>query len=68
MPVIMKEREKFPNRTVEPLRVRRERQSVEGAQAMKDYKYTQQAARDRMAALRLERLARQAEEKKSSPT
>jgi hypothetical protein len=68
MPVVMKERAKFPDRKIEPLNVRRDRQSIEGAQAMKDYKYTQQAARERMAALRLERLARQAEEKKSSPT
>jgi hypothetical protein len=59
MPVVMKDRLKFPDRKIEPLNVRRDRQSIEGAQAMKDYKHTRQAARERMAALRAERLARE---------
>ena len=48
----------FPDRKIEPLDVRRRRQSVEGAQAMKDYRRSQEAARERMAALKAERLAR----------
>jgi hypothetical protein len=41
---------------------RRKRQVLEASQAMKDYKHTQQAVRERMAALRDERLAREAQE------
>ena len=58
MPVVKRERTKFPNRTIEPLQVRKERQTIEAVQAMKDYRYTQQAVRERMAALRAERLAK----------
>jgi hypothetical protein len=58
MPVVMKGKATFPDRRIEPLNVRRERQSIEAVQAMKDYKHT--AARERMAALRGERLAREA--------
>jgi len=54
----MRYRADFPDRKIEPLDVRRRRQSVEGAQAMKDYRRTQEAARERMAALKPERLAR----------
>jgi hypothetical protein len=61
MPVIMRERSKFPERKLEPLDERRKRQALEGSQAMKDYKHTQQAVRERMAALRAERLARDAQ-------
>ena len=54
----MRYRADFPDRKIEPLDVRRRRQSVEGAQAMKDYRRTQEAARERMAALKVQRLAR----------
>jgi hypothetical protein len=45
-------RAEFPDRKIEPLDVRRRRQSIEGAQAMKDYRRTQEVARERMAALK----------------
>ena len=63
MPMVMRERSKFSDRKVEPLDLRRKRQVLEASQAMKDYKHTQQAVRERMAALRDERLARDAQEK-----
>jgi len=63
MPVVMRERSKFPDRKIEPLDLRRKRLVLEASQAMKDYKHTQQAVRERMAALRDERLARDAQEK-----
>jgi len=53
----MRYRTDFPDRKIEPLDVRRRRQSVEGAQAMKDYRRTQEAARKRMAAPKAARLA-----------
>ena len=59
----MRYRADFPDRKIEPLDVQRRRQSVEGAQAMKDYRRTQEAARERMAALKTERLARLGHEK-----
>jgi hypothetical protein len=62
MPVMIRERAKFPERKIEPLDQRRKRQVLEASQAMKDYKHTQQAVRERMAALRDERLAREAQE------
>ena len=63
MRVVMRERSKFPDRKIEPLDLRRKRQVLEASQAMKDYKHTQQAVRERMAALRDERLTRDAQEK-----
>jgi hypothetical protein len=60
---MMKEPEKSPNRKIEPLNIRRDRQLLESTQAMKDYKHTQQAARERMATLRQERLKREAQDK-----
>jgi hypothetical protein len=56
----MKPREKFPERQLEPLELRRRRQAIEAPKAMKDYLQAQSAARERMAALRSERLAREA--------
>jgi hypothetical protein len=47
--------------TPEPLEQRRRRQAIEGSQAMRDYKQAQQAARERLKALREERLAREAQ-------
>jgi len=66
LPVVMREKAKFRERKIEPLNVRKDRQSLEGAQAMRDYKRTQEAVRERMAALRTERLARQAQEKEGA--
>jgi hypothetical protein len=60
MPVTMKQREVYSDRKVEALAVRRRKQSIEGSQAMADYLRTQNAVRERMAALREERLAREA--------
>ena len=60
----MRYRADFPDRTIEPLDVRRRRQSVEGAQAMNDYRRIQEAARERMAVLKKERLARREDREK----
>ena len=60
MPATMKRREVFSDRKVETLAARRRKQSIEGSQAMADYRRTQNAVRERMAALREERLAREA--------
>jgi len=62
MPVVFKERARFPDRKIDPLHIRKERQSLEGVQAMKDYKHMQQAVRERMAVLRAERLAREVQQ------
>jgi hypothetical protein len=64
MPVVMKQRDKFPDRKIEPLDVRRKRHSEEGALAMKEYRAAQGAVFERMVALRRERLAQLAKEKK----
>ena len=63
----MRYRADFPDRKIEPLDVRRRRQSIEGAQAMKDYRRTQEVARERMAALKGKRLAREKSEKNDFP-
>ena len=62
--LIEEERPKFPDRKIEPLHIRKERQALESEQAMKDYKHTQEAARERMAALRAERQAREGQQAK----
>src|SRR3954465_9230192 len=56
MPVTKKQRQLYPGRTLEPVAVRRARQSIEGSQAMTDYLHMQAAVRERMAVLREERL------------
>jgi hypothetical protein len=58
MPKVMKQRRTF-DRKIEPIELRRKRQKIEASQAMTDYIRAQQAARDRLAALRAERLARE---------
>jgi hypothetical protein len=55
---MMKARRDFTDRKIEPLAIRKRRQAIEAPQAMLDYLRAQQAARDQMAALRKERLAR----------
>lgn len=55
----MRHRDDFPNRTVEDLPTRKKRQAAEGSEAMRDYRRAQQGARDRLAALRQERLVRE---------
>ena len=65
MPVTKKQRRLYPERKFEPAAIRRERQLVEGSQAMADYLRMQAAVRERMAVLREERLAREAETKTS---
>jgi hypothetical protein len=56
--VSMRQDDKFPDRILEPLAVRKKRQAEEGSQAMADYRRTERATCQRMAALRAERLAR----------
>jgi len=63
MPVTKKQRQVYPDRKIEPAAVRRERQSVEASRAMADYLRTRAAVRERLAVLRCERLAREAETK-----
>jgi hypothetical protein len=58
--LVIKPKEQFPDRKVESLEVRKKRHAIEAPQAMKDYLRAQQVARERMAALRQERLAREA--------
>jgi hypothetical protein len=55
--LMMRERATFPDRKIEPLDVRRKRQSEEGAVAIKEYQAAQRAVFERMVALRRERLA-----------
>jgi hypothetical protein len=51
--------DRFQRPAPEPLQQRKQRQQVEATQAMKDYRRAQDAARERMAALRAERLERE---------
>ena len=52
---------------LEDLATRRQRQSIEGLQEMKEYRQAQQAVYERTAALRKERLARELEYPKEPP-
>jgi hypothetical protein len=61
--LVMKQRDRFPDRDIEPLEVRRKRRAAEAPEAMKDYLRTQEAARERLAALREERLVREAKQR-----
>ena len=61
--IVKKKRACFPDRTIEPLQVRRQRRAAEAPEAVKDYLRAQEAARQRLAALREERLAREAQER-----
>jgi hypothetical protein len=56
----MKAKPLFPDRHIEPLALRRRRRAIEAPQTMADYHRTQNAVREPMAALREERLAREA--------
>jgi hypothetical protein len=58
----MKAKPTFPDRQIESLALRRRRRAIEAPQAMADYRRTQDAVRERMSALREERLAREAKE------
>ena len=49
--------------SLEDLATRRQRQAIEGPQAMKEYRQAQQAIYERTAALRKERIARQLKER-----
>jgi hypothetical protein len=60
---MMRHREDFPGRKVEDLSARRKRQAAEATEAMRDYLRAQYAARDQLALLRQERLARESQEK-----
>jgi hypothetical protein len=51
---------------MEALRMRRQQQTVEGAQAMLEYIKTNEAVRERLARLRAERTARQAQASEKS--
>jgi hypothetical protein len=61
--IVRKQRDRFRDRNIEPMEVRRKRLAAEAPEAMKDYLRAQQAARERLAALREERLAREAKER-----
>jgi hypothetical protein len=61
--VVSKNRDRFLDRNIEPLHVRRQRRAAVAPEAMKDYLRAQEAARERLAALREERLAREAKER-----
>ena len=52
-----------PDREIEPLEVRRKRQSEEDAQAVKEYRAAQQRTVERIAALRKATLQRQFKER-----
>jgi hypothetical protein len=60
MPVVKKERPQFPDRQLVQLAIRKRKHAVEAPQAMKDYLQAQREAGERMAALRLLRLAQNA--------
>jgi hypothetical protein len=60
--VRLRERQKFPNRTIEPKEVRIKRQAEEGAKALTDYKIARQQTLERMIALRQARLAQLSKE------
>ena len=55
---VLKPREDFPNRSVEPLQERRKREAEEAAQARCDYIDGQRRVLERMFELRRERLTR----------
>jgi hypothetical protein len=57
MMLMKRERATFPDRKIEPLDVRRKRQSEEGAVAIKEYRTAQRAVFERMIALRRQRVA-----------
>ena len=59
----LRHRPDFPDRVIEPLDVRRKRQSEEGAQAFKEYRDAQRRTVERIAALRKARLQRQSKER-----
>ena len=59
------QKDQFDRPTPEPLAKRKQRQAIEGSEAMRDYKHTQDAARDRLRVLRGERLAREAKQKQA---
>ena len=61
--IVRKQRDRFRDRNIEPLEIRRKRRAAEAPEAMKDYLRAQEAARERLAALREERLAREAKER-----
>jgi hypothetical protein len=52
-------KEDFQRPRAEPLEVRKKRAAIEGSQALADYRRAQEAARERLIALREERLARE---------
>jgi hypothetical protein len=59
----LRQRPDFPDRVIEPLDVRRKRQSEEGAQAFKEYRDAQRRTVERIGALRKARLERQSNER-----
>ena len=61
--IVRKQQDRFRDRNIEPLEVRRKKRAAEAPEAMKDYLRAQEAARERLVALREERLAREAKER-----
>ena len=64
--LVRKHRGRFLDRNIEPLQVRRKKRAAEAPEAMKDYLRAQEAARERLAVLREERLEREAKEMATS--
>jgi hypothetical protein len=62
----MQSKDTYQRPTPKPLEKRRHRQAIEGAEAMRDYKRTQEAARERLRTLREERLARETQTKQEA--
>ena len=58
-------KDEFQRPRAEPLAVRKKRAAIEGSQAAADYRRAQEAARERLVALREERLAREIAQKQS---
>jgi hypothetical protein len=61
--IVKKRRDRFRDPNIEPLEVRRKKRAAEAPEAMKDYLRAQEAARERLAALREERLAREVKQR-----
>ena len=59
----LRQRPDFPDRVIEPLDVRKKRQSEEGAQAFKEYRDAQRRTVERIVALRKARLLRESQER-----
>ena len=60
---VRRHKDPYERPPAEPLAVRKRRAAIEGSEAVAEYRRTLQAARERLLALREERLSREAEQK-----